>query len=261
MMYTSDKGAGGSVAASKNKSALQIAIQANPGSGNVWAFNPMLWLSAGACAVGGAQIEELDMANNSGTNFGDAVGFAGMEQPAVFGMQITGISSNRVSAAIGIFGNVPGDITAPMWNRGLVAGPYTIRQSFLEDYSNSLQSYLIQGSHSYGIDFQGQVGTPAVFGGPAIRFGAQHMVWWRNQANTADLNMLQSSGTDQFLIGNNATEILLKADTVHEGNRLGFYSAAPIFKPTVSGSRSGNAALASLLTALATMGLITDSTS
>ena len=42
---------------------------------------------------------------------------------------------------------------------------------------------------------------------------------------------------------------------------VGFYGTSPQAKPTVTGSRGGNAALASLLTALATLGLITDSTS
>lgn len=42
---------------------------------------------------------------------------------------------------------------------------------------------------------------------------------------------------------------------------MGFYSGIPVAKPTVTGSRGGNAALASLLTALASMGLITNSTS
>jgi hypothetical protein len=41
----------------------------------------------------------------------------------------------------------------------------------------------------------------------------------------------------------------------------GFNGTAPIAKPTVTGSRGGNAALASLLTALANYGLITDSSS
>lgn len=40
---------------------------------------------------------------------------------------------------------------------------------------------------------------------------------------------------------------------------VGFYNAAPAAKPTVSGSRGGNAALASLLTALSGLGLLTDS--
>jgi hypothetical protein len=41
---------------------------------------------------------------------------------------------------------------------------------------------------------------------------------------------------------------------------IGFNGAAAVAKPTVTGSRGGNAALASLLTALASYGLITDST-
>ncbi|UCV26784.1 hypothetical protein [Ferribacterium limneticum] len=41
---------------------------------------------------------------------------------------------------------------------------------------------------------------------------------------------------------------------------IGFFEAAPVAQPTVSGSRGGNAALASLLTALASLGLIVNST-
>jgi hypothetical protein len=41
---------------------------------------------------------------------------------------------------------------------------------------------------------------------------------------------------------------------------VGFNGSAAIAKPTITGSRAGNAALASLLTALASYGLITDST-
>lgn len=44
------------------------------------------------------------------------------------------------------------------------------------------------------------------------------------------------------------------------GNTMGFYGSAPIAKPTITGSRGGNAALASLLTNLASLGLIIDST-
>jgi len=43
-------------------------------------------------------------------------------------------------------------------------------------------------------------------------------------------------------------------------NRIGFFGASAVAKQTVSGSREGNAALASLLTALANYGLITNST-
>lgn len=45
------------------------------------------------------------------------------------------------------------------------------------------------------------------------------------------------------------------------GAAIGFYGSAGTTKPTVSGSRAGNAALASLLTALSNLGLLTDSSS
>jgi hypothetical protein len=43
--------------------------------------------------------------------------------------------------------------------------------------------------------------------------------------------------------------------------RIGFYGAAPIVQPTVTGSKTGGAALASLLTQLALIGIIVDGTS
>lgn len=43
-------------------------------------------------------------------------------------------------------------------------------------------------------------------------------------------------------------------------NTAGFFGATPTGRPTVTGAKGGNAALASLLTALAALGLITDST-
>ena len=45
------------------------------------------------------------------------------------------------------------------------------------------------------------------------------------------------------------------------GQSLGFLGATPVTRPAVTGSRGGNAALASLLTALANLGLVTDSSS
>jgi hypothetical protein len=54
----------------------------------------------------------------------------------------------------------------------------------------------------------------------------------------------------------------LQADNALQINGdVGFFSTTPAAKQTVSGSKGANAALASLLTALAAYGLITDSTS
>jgi len=47
----------------------------------------------------------------------------------------------------------------------------------------------------------------------------------------------------------------------NSASKVGFYGTASVAKPTVTGSRGANAALASLLTALAGLGLLTDSSS
>lgn len=63
--------------------------------------------------------------------------------------------------------------------------------------------------------------------------------------------------------GTVTTEAELEIDGAlnHDGSTIGFYGTTPQSKPTVTGSRGGNAALASLCTQLAALGLITNSTS
>lgn len=63
------------------------------------------------------------------------------------------------------------------------------------------------------------------------------------------------------LLGKNTPGPTMISGTLATSGNVGFNGTAPIAKPTVTGSRGGNAALASLLTALANYGLITDGTS
>jgi hypothetical protein len=81
--------------------------------------------------------------------------------------------------------------------------------------------------------------------------------------STASLMLLKSSGS--LLVGTTTDgmtaggSLAVAQDFAHRGSNLGFYNTAPAAKQTVTGSRGGNAALASLLTALATTGMLTDS--
>lgn len=74
---------------------------------------------------------------------------------------------------------------------------------------------------------------------------------------SADALNVQHAGKREYVSA-------LYGATVHtidpDGNKLGFHGSAPVAKQTVTGSRGGNAALASLITALANLGLITDNT-
>ena len=60
--------------------------------------------------------------------------------------------------------------------------------------------------------------------------------------------------------GNNATIRCTCTGAPSNTPKIGFFGATPVSLPGVGGSRGGNAALASLLTALASLGLIIDST-
>lgn len=64
----------------------------------------------------------------------------------------------------------------------------------------------------------------------------------------------QGAGRVSLVDGNTVAKFCVSS------NGIGFYGATPQAKPTITGSRGGNAALASLLTQLAALGLITDST-
>lgn len=92
---------------------------------------------------------------------------------------------------------------------------------------------------------------------------------------TPQITLESTAGTDLLTVKGSATTsaiacfqdltIAANSNTLIEldGNApgLGFFGHATAAKPTVSGSRGGNAALASLLTGLANLGLITDSSS
>lgn len=61
--------------------------------------------------------------------------------------------------------------------------------------------------------------------------------------------------------GTTIASATIAATSISLSGQCGFQGTSPIAKPTVTGSRGANAALASLLTALANYGLITDSSS
>lgn len=63
--------------------------------------------------------------------------------------------------------------------------------------------------------------------------------------------------TGTITLYDSATNVAIQ---IADGPAIGFNAAAPIPKPTITGSRGGNAALASLLTELANYGLIIDGT-
>ena len=74
-----------------------------------------------------------------------------------------------------------------------------------------------------------------------------------------------NGGTNIFQMDGDGTTYFYKTFRVlgpmaHQGRRVGFYGNAAVTRPVVSGSKLGNKALAAIITALARVGLIVDST-
>lgn len=63
-----------------------------------------------------------------------------------------------------------------------------------------------------------------------------------------------------FRLVHSSGRIPIAFDDAAEVSRIGFFGSSPTYKPTVTGSVGGNAALSSLCTALASLGLIVNST-
>jgi hypothetical protein len=88
-------------------------------------------------------------------------------------------------------------------------------------------------------------------------FGASRPSWaWGGDEDSGAWRV----AADEWAMGAGGVEAVRIKET-GAASQLGFHATTPIGKPTVSGSRGGNAALASLLTELANYGLITDSSS
>jgi hypothetical protein len=94
-----------------------------------------------------------------------------------------------------------------------------------------------------------------------VRFSQDGAISGAKCPGSVSIIGLDSSGNAKTGItvrATGATEI--KLALAHQGSTLGFYNTTPTTKPTITGSRGSNAALADLLTKLAGLGLLTDST-
>ena len=113
----------------------------------------------------------------------------------------------------------------------------------------------------------GGVGGAIEFGGrrTASGTGAQASGYFASLKGSLVDGSSNTLGTLDVYIRNANTDVLLTktasfaATGLALTGRLGINGSTPPAKPTVSGAKGGNAALASLLTALASYGLITDS--
>ncbi len=98
------------------------------------------------------------------------------------------------------------------------------------------------GANNAALDVSGGQGRLMAFGANASTKGQLSVLCYSSDASISTVSAIFSGAG------------------LHVPGNVGFYGTAPVAKPTVSGSLAGNAALTSLIAALAGMGLITNST-
>jgi len=181
---------------SGDKVALYTAAVGQTGGGNIWAFNPLVTISSGwtGCTGGtnqDAQVAEFDL-NNNNVDYGPSSGVA-YGNPAATGIIITGAGTKYCTAAIQIVGATPG--SNPMWRFGIWFGLPGVQNATIVDNTNSVTSYIANGSHTYGIDFN--TGT---YSGAPIRLGNGQALVSRNSGGSADFPLVSTS-VNAIIIG------------------------------------------------------------
>jgi hypothetical protein len=134
-----------------------------------------------------------------------------------------------------------------------------ITQTVFDAATNSVSNQLvIQHSTS---------GTPAAGLGVGTMFSIETSAGFPRESGRVRFHLTNATDASRTVRGTlSANDSAGERDCIMweasgSATMVGFQGTAPIVKPTVTGSRGGNAALASLLTALANYGLIVDSSS
>lgn len=171
------------------------------------------------------------------------------------------------SAQEGILGVAPGT----SWNGVTVASGDVIVEERVAGKTLRLLGTAVRAhtaNHSIQPSSAGNV-TASAFSGAAGNWAAMQI-----GRTTGELQLVIAAATNQFTTGTAAGDGVIKHLTAGaqlwigvgtdaqeiriQDAKLGFFNTAPVARPTVTGSRGGNAAMASTLTALASLGLLID---
>jgi hypothetical protein len=138
-------------------------------------------------------------------------------------------------------------------------GGNRFNETFEESSDRLIFSYATtaSGAPSFDSYFRVTAGTSPVLEFPGLqpRFSQGWKVTTRTDGNFQFVAQPVSDRVHFQDVGGVIRHMTFKSD-----GAVGFFGAGGVTRPTVTGSRGANAALASLLTALAQLGLVTDNT-
>jgi hypothetical protein len=135
-----------------DKVTLYLGAVGNSGTGDLWAFNPLLTQSAGSGTYN-AQVNETDL-NNFNADRGGTDGPSGYPSHVAVGMSVSGASdfhgyTNTAGIAIDSFGGP--SVNVPLWAHGISFNGF-YKWNAIADYAQAPTFLALFGGHSYGID-------------------------------------------------------------------------------------------------------------
>lgn len=182
------------------------------------------------------------------------------------------------SLDFGAVGNIDAGATALRIGVGgnprvlFFAGEVRLQVSLLRFTDTAVPQIGQTGTDGNDMTVQAQAGDGATPGGDMACVGGDNATAV-NAGNWIGRGGVSTSGTDgqaflQHANGTIAVRVQGTPGGVHPGNNainvdqngLAFFNGTTVTQPSITGSKGGNAALASLLTALNDMGLVTDNT-
>jgi hypothetical protein len=209
--------------------------------------------------VSGGTVTNRPMLTGLSAYVAPKVDRGGLTGTALHGDDVAGVAVQNVGTAKGtdaIYVATSPTVTGSAWFSVIsldVAADWAVR---------------LNGTYALGgIDLSGST----LGASPAVLLPNDKPLSARNQAGNATISLIRFNTSNQIqfdttmrwaegaslVLGSTTGSMIGSASS----QKLGFWGATPIVRPTVTGSRGGNAALASLLTALANAGLVVDSSS
>lgn len=196
--------------------------------------------TVGFTIAGGTTPETLTVGANasvSGTNTGD---------------QALPVGANPATAKVGLTA-VNGAAVSFMRSDAAPPLDVSIAPTWTGAHTWSVQLNVNAGAlfaNGQGLAWKDSGGTTRT----VLQLFSDNNVYFDNATAAGDINIRVAGG------GTTAINIKGSNGAVTFNNNVGFYGTTPVAKPTITGAKGGNVALANLLTALASYGLLIDST-
>lgn len=154
----------------------------------------------------------------------------------------------------------PGNATRDVFLERYAAGILGATNDFAVAQASTYVPGTIGAGRGIGMEASGRIGcTQGASTGIILRGAVTNDTAWRYDLDAKGLMRWTSGASSTVLATLGLVSSGLQLGTT--GEKVGFLGATPIVRPTVTGSKVGGAALASLLAELVNLGLIVDGTS